>query len=836
MSTLGRHEDTRDTCPCVNRLICHCVFMQPHVIHAVESNLNLLDIDSDGTIGFDKFVLAIFHLLDLCYLDIQSLLNSEPGQVSESEEKPDDMGLQATGRTGQWTEGTPPAQENIILPSGKVSSAQLGSEEMGCNRVDPRRDTKTRKLLGEASGHSDPENQTLEGAEPSQEVTQDVPATGAKGAQIETNKQKAGSEQIGSPTEWEGQDEEMPREGDEPAWEQSAAETRDQLGKQEGNLGTQTSPSEETTQRPPDEQEVAADRGVQELSNTREQLQGKDKPSSARADLPAQADAWKPLQTQKSNGPEDSSRTAKTREPGKDAERTAPETENPADPEDDGRTSDIPESPTEEKEHETKDLSMQGDSGNVSETPDVGTERKDGRSPEAHGTKGQEESERKTQPLALEDRTQGGKSQELQEPRKGRDAGDAPKTQELSSEGGAQNPAEAEGAVAEGDKTGEAEEGAAEAPGGSSGAAAAEGTAGARQRMWQMAPQENPSGGGNKRVTMIHDQPLKEGDCPQGGAPEPTVTQSDKGSPETHNSLTPEDGDCSSETSGLPVHGDTQRQVDPLGEAVQGSHRKTPDTQKQAALGGVNRTQKAVAPTVADGEDKPLMEEQEQLDREEQRSRGSETRGPGPAVEPAGHPEAQESTVGGEDRKSPETETPGALSADVTGQLYGMQLLTKEDSKEGLKVQHPGTDEEDGAPEPQEALVKSLDEDRPASPKTLLETEETATLEEEDESPPELVGGDDQQNPAKKGCDSSVPQSALEERSQRDQEPHCAEMGTVLSSPLYEYLQEMLLEQTGRTAGQCQTQDQTARASSPELRKDQLTTDISDCSVFSDDS
>uniref|UniRef100_A0A671F3M9 S100/CaBP-9k-type calcium binding subdomain domain-containing protein n=1 Tax=Rhinolophus ferrumequinum TaxID=59479 RepID=A0A671F3M9_RHIFE len=599
--------------------------LQPHVIHAVESNLNLLDIDSDGTIGFDKFVLAIFHLLDLCYLDIQSLLNSEPGQVSEPEEKPDDMGLQATGRTGQGTEGTPPAQDNIVLPSGKVSSAQLSSEERGCNRVDPRRDTKTHKLPGEASGHSDPENQTLEGAEQSQEVTQDVPATGAKGAQIETNKQKAGSEQIGSPTKGEGQDEEIPREGDDPAWEQSAAETRDQ--------------------------------GVQELSNTREQpLQGKDKPSSARADLPAQAAAWKPLQTQKSNGPEDGSRTAKTGEPGKDADRTAPETENPADPEDDGRTSDIPESPTEEKEHETKDLSMQGDSRNVSETPDVRTERKDGRT--------------------LEDKTQGGKCQELQEPRKGRDAEQVPKTQELSSEGGAQNHAEAEGAVAAGDKAGEAEEGAAEAPGGSSSDPAAEGTPGARGRMWQMAPRENQSRGGNKRATKTHDQPLKEGDRHQGGAPEPTVTQSDKGSPETRNSLTPEDGDCSSETSDLPVQGDSQRQVDPLRESVQGSHRKTPDTQKQVALGGRNRTQKAVVPTVAGREDKPLSEEQEQLDGEEHRSRGSETRGPGPAVEPTGHPGAQESTVGGEDRKSPETETPEEAEPQRDGSAMKQPALT----------------------------------------------------------------------------------------------------------------------------------------------------------------
>lgn len=74
----------------MNKLNSHCVFMQPHVMHAVERNLNLLDIDKDGTISFEEFVLAIFSLLNLCYLDIQSLLNSEPRQVSKSEKNPDE--------------------------------------------------------------------------------------------------------------------------------------------------------------------------------------------------------------------------------------------------------------------------------------------------------------------------------------------------------------------------------------------------------------------------------------------------------------------------------------------------------------------------------------------------------------------------------------------------------------------------------------------------------------------------------------------------------------------------------------------------------------------------
>lgn len=118
---------------------------------------------------------------------------------------------------------------------------------------------------------------------------------------------------------------------------------------------------------------------------------------------------------------------------------------------------------------------------------------------------------------------------------------------------------------------------------------------------------------------------------------------------------------------------------------MQGSHSKNPDTQKQVALGEANRTQEAVAQTAPGGEDKSLMKEQEQPDGEECKNQGSGTRGPGPAVEPTGHPETQESMVGGEDRKSPETGILGALKADFTDQLSLMQLTRKEDSKKELK-------------------------------------------------------------------------------------------------------------------------------------------------------
>ncbi|KAM7054573.1 trichohyalin-like protein 1 [Molossus nigricans] len=601
--------------------------LQPCVIHAVERNLNLLAIDSDGTISFDEFVLTIFNLLNLHYLDLQSLLNSRPRQVSKPEETPGDMDLQATSRTGQWPKGTPPTQGKVVLSSRIVSSAQLSHKERGHKRVEPQEDIKTHKLPGEESGHIDSKNQHLEGGEQSQEVTQGVSATGDKGAQIETNKPTAGSEQTGSPTKGEeGQDKEILREGDKQAREQIDTKTRDQIEEQEGNLGTQSSPSEETTQRLPEDQRVAAEK-VKEHSNTPEQpLQGKDKQSSGCTDLPEQSAAQKPFQTHKSTDPQDD-RKAETQESGNSADRTPSETKNSAEPKDDGRTPENQEPPAQEKEHETNNLPVQGDSRNISEIPDVRTERKEQGDPEAHDTVRQEESERKTQPPALEDKAQDGKYQELQQSSNERDAEEGSKTQELSSDGGDQNHPEIEGAVTPGEEARHAEEGLVS----SKNAPAAGGKPGARERIWKLSPLENQSGGENERVTKTHDKPVKEDDSYQEEDDEPTVTQNDKGSSETPNRLTPEGGDSSSEASDLPMQGDSQSQVDSLREFVQGSHNNNPDTQKQVALGEINKTQEAVR-----GDDEQLTEEQEQPDGEEHTIWGSGTKEPGPAVEPNG--------------------------------------------------------------------------------------------------------------------------------------------------------------------------------------------------------
>ncbi|KAM8812055.1 trichohyalin-like protein 1 [Rhynchonycteris naso] len=742
------------TCRQLKRLIQDEVgdILQPGVIHAVERNLNLLAVDSDGTISFDEFVLTIFNLLNLHYLDMKSLLNSESRQVSKPEEKPGDMDLQATSRTGWRTEETPPTQDKVVFSSEIESSAQLSPEERGYKWVDPQGDTKTHKLPGEESQHHDPENQHLEVDEQSQEVTQGIQATGDKETQIETNKPTAGSEQTSSLTKGEeGQDKEIPREGEKPAREQSGTKTRDQTGEQEGNLGTQRSPSEETTQRAHEDQEVAAENGVKEHSDAQEQpLQGKDKPSSACTDPPEKNSAWKKFQRQKSTDPKDDSRTAAAQELGKDTGRTRPGTKNSAKLEGDGRTPETREPLAPEKEHETDNLPVQGNSRNVTETLDVETEKKEERGSMAQEAVGQEESERKAWPLTLEDEAHNGKYQELQESSKEEDAEERSETQELSSEGEHQSHAETEREEAR-----DTEEGKAQALMSSKDTPAAEGTSGARERIWELSTPENKSRGNNKSVTKTHDKPVEDDDY-RGEDPEPAVTRNNKGSSETPNSLTPEDDHNSFETSDLPMQGDSQSQVDSLGKFVQESHNNNPDSQKQVTLGEKNKTQKAVGE-----ENEQLTEEEEQPSGEECKIPGSGTKGLGSAVEFDEHPEAQ----------------------------------------------------------------------------THLVTEKFVTLEEEDISPQGLTGeGEDQQNSVKKGHDSSVPQSVLEERTQRTQGPCSAERGTVCSSPLYRYPQEKILQQTDITKEEHQNQAQTTRVSGPELCNDQLSNEISGCPVFFSDS
>ncbi|ELV10723.1 Trichohyalin-like protein 1 [Tupaia chinensis] len=611
-------------------------FLQPHVIHAVEKNLNLLDIDNYDTISFDEFILGIFNLLNVCYLDIQSLLNSEP----RPEEKSNDVDLQGTPRNGQQTARTLPTQENVIFPSRIALSTPVRSEEseiVRYNRVDPWGDNNTHNQP-EAPMYNNPKNQHLEGNKQSQGVVQDIPATEDNGDQFKTNKPVTGSDKTSSLTKGEGQDKVTLREKDKSAKERSGTKTRDWFREQEQILGTQSSPPEEITQRPSEDQEVAIEKGIKKHSKRKEPPLQKDEPISEHADLPEQAAASKPSQTQKSNDSEDDSRTPHTQEPGKEADRTLHETTNVHEPEDYGRISETQEPPA--QDGETKSPSVQGGSRNVSETPGLDTKREEVRDPETHKTAGQRE--RKTQSSALKAQTQSEKYEKLQDSSKEKEAVKGSETQELNSEGGNQNHPEIEGIAVPGEEAKFSEEDTAEAFANNKNGPAAEGTPGTGERTQKLTPLENQSKGKNG-VTKTHNKPIKEDSGYQGKDPESLLKQNDERSSETPNSLAPEEGNSNSETH--------------------------------------------------------------------------------------------------------------------------------------------------------------------------LETEEPATLEEENEDPQKLTEGDDQQIPGKTKYNSSVPQSGLEEKTQRDQDASCVERGAVHSSPLHHLLPGMILQQTDVTPEEHKNQAQTIQAS-----------------------
>lgn len=193
--------------------------------------------------------------------------------------------------------------------------------------------------------------------------------------------------------------------------------------------------------------------------------------------------------------------------------------------------------------------------------------------------------------------------------------------------------------------------------------------------------------------------------------------------------------------------------------------------------------------------------------------------------------------MGGADRKSPETKLPGATDADVTDKLSVMQIPGKEDAKKELTAQGPASkEEENGARGTQEALVRGLDEDNSASPMTHLNTEEAATLEEEEERPPEPAWGDDQPNPDEKRHDSSVPRSGLEEKTQSDQEPLAAERGRTYSSPPFKHLREKTAQRADVTGREHQNQAPAVGGSSPGPHDGQPTSEIVGCLVFFNDS
>ncbi|XP_006861771.1 PREDICTED: trichohyalin-like protein 1 [Chrysochloris asiatica] len=576
-----------------------------------------------------------------------------------------------------------------------------------------------------------------------------------------------------------------------------------------------------------DEQEVAqdvqteVDSGTQ-LETNKAMTTSEQTSSPTKEEEPEKDADRKSCESEKSTAYVIDGRVCEVQELGKgDADRTLPETKYSAEPDNEGRIAETQEPPAQEKEQETKSLPVQDDI-NISETHDVKTKRKLGRGHETHEI-GQKESEIKTQTSALEVQIQDRKHQELQGPSKEREATKGSETQDLTSEGINQNHREIEKAETPREDVRYTEKDTADILVSSKNAPVLEGALGARERTQEESPLESPSGG-EDNIAKTQDKSTKEGDSDQGEDLVPPTTQNE-GSSETPKSLPPEEGDRSSETGDLPAQGSTHSQVDTQEESMQGDCNNDSDAQRQAAMSEKHKSQESMVLAVR-GESEQRTEEQEQFLREEYKSQGSETKGPGPDVDLNRYPEAQQSTVGGENGQSVEIEIPETLDADNNGQLSVEQQPTKGDGRKQLKVQSSGT-EEGRASETQETPLKSLDEDNSTSPETHHETEELATLQEENGSVQELAEGDDQQHSSKKGRYSSVPQSDLEERMQRDQQPCSVKKGSLNPGSLYEYLQEEIPQQTDITQEEHQKQVQSAGALGLEFSTNQSSASLS---------
>lgn len=296
-------------------------------------------------------------------------------------------------------------------------------------------------------------------------------------------------------------------------------------------------------------------------------------------------------------------RLSETQGTRKDAGRMPPETTHLEEPKADASASGSHSLPIQEREHETRDLSVQSRSRNVSETSSRGEWEEEC-----------EEHERKTRSLAPEAETPDEKCQEFPGSQRENDAERGAAALDPSSGEGNQNlPEVKEESISEKEAR-HSEEDTVDTFAINKTSPAVEETPETRERSQELAPLEEQSQGKKHRAAKTHDESVRKEDHSEGEDPELLPTQSDEGFCETPNSLAPEVGKSSSETAETRVPGESQSQVEHHGDAKQESHINNPDSQKQGVPGESNREQEAVVLSIQ--EDGQLPEEQEEERKE----------------------------------------------------------------------------------------------------------------------------------------------------------------------------------------------------------------------------
>ncbi|KAL1772266.1 trichohyalin 1 [Sigmodon hispidus] len=522
-------------------------FLQPHVFHSVERKLNLLDTEEDVVISLKEYLLAVFSFVYLLNSDI-SLLNSEPRLTSKSE-KMGDVEFQATPRNSQQALQVGPTQEKLMFVSEMASSAQPSHEEDEVgenNNMSPGVDIKTPRLPQEVSEPNDPENQQPE--EDSQEVTQDVPATEYDGVQFKRNMPVEVSKQCDNPIQV------IPKEGGQAVRRQSDTEL-----------------SDHKAQRPSGDEEHAIKKNIKKHFTTQDPFpQKEDRAVSEHTDLPTEAAAGKPSQTQRVIELIDDTRISETQTPGKDSGRIPPETINSEDLKAD-RTSETHQLPLQERKHQTQNQSTQSGSRNNSETSGRGKQEE-----------GRKEHEGKTGPSTPDAQTQHEECQEFSGSQEN-DAAKGSGQQGLNSEEGNQNIPEIKEDSITRQEARHNEEDTADALLTKKNSPTADETPGTRERSQELAPLEKQSQGKNHKATRTEKPVRKEGHSERAD-PESAVTKTEQDSSETPSGQTLEVGKSRSDSGESQVAGDLQTQADTHGGSKQGSDNSNPDPQKQEVI------------------------------------------------------------------------------------------------------------------------------------------------------------------------------------------------------------------------------------------------------------
>ncbi|XP_043859510.1 trichohyalin-like protein 1 [Dromiciops gliroides] len=749
-------------------------FLKPFNILTAGTNLNLLDKVGNETISFDEFILLVFELLNICYQDMQSFLNTESKPASNAEEELSE-GMETWETSGDYQEEAGLGQYEQRLTGTESTSLVSPIEKVPdtLTKEEHQDDLETPRLLGREVEHNHPKSPS-QGEEDghSQERTQQIQTTGSDG--VPPEEIKPPKEFVKRACSQKG--EKIVNEGHEVPRELGGTDTRDHPSDQEReqNMEIQSVHTEERAQRTSESQ------GGTIIKESGEHIETQGPSSQENCENESETDD---LPTERT-------------------EEKLPETERLLEYRDEDGTADIQEPLVQGRENETQDMLAKGDDCRVQEIEVLIDERKVKRKFEKSDTVGQKENEKNNQKETFTEQEPDGKEKQLEGLAEEGDIRKDPGTPDLKS-GDDQNHPEDKGPAASKEEVTVSEKSEPEFPGDDRSASVAERTPETKGRVQGSVPQDDQSEGKDETRTL--DQPIEQYSGHQ------LKNQNDGTLSETSNN--PEDDDSVSEPRDLPAQRNSQSQMDAQEQPEQGDGR---NTQESPVLGDKSRTPETEVPI--DREDNEnITEEQEQLAREKKKSSGVKT--PATTEEPDSQPGSQGSMKQKVTATSPKTEVIDPTDDDDDGQQ------AEKDHRKGLEAHGPDSKEEEEESESQEALLEGQD---PETQGLTLDASSDALnpVTKGDKSSQKSVGEGNEQHVANKEDDSSSGLSELVER-----KTSSSSGDEVHSNPIYEDLQKTPAQSDLPAPEEHLDQSDSSQASGPKLRvkKEPQKSETSDC-------